>query len=56
MIRAVITDVDGTITDYEDRLGVEALVAIRKLEDSGIRVVLCSGNALCVLKALGRYM
>jgi len=56
MIKAVVTDVDGTITNYEDHLGVEALVAIRRLEDHGIRVVLCSGNALCVLKALGRYM
>jgi phosphoglycolate phosphatase (TIGR01487 family) len=55
-IKAVVTDVDGTITDYEDRLGVEALLTIRKLEDSGVKVILCSGNALCVLKALGRYM
>lgn len=56
MIKAVVTDVDGTITDYEDRLGVEAIEAIRRLEGAGIKVVLCSGNALCVLKALGRYI
>jgi phosphoglycolate phosphatase (TIGR01487 family) len=56
MIKAVVTDVDGTITDYEDRLGVESLVAIRKLEDGGVKVVLCSGNALCVLKGLARYI
>lgn len=56
MIRAVVTDVDGTITDYEDRLGVEAIEAIRKLEAAGIPVVLCSGNSLCVLKALARYI
>lgn len=56
MIKAVITDVDGTITDYEDRIGVEAIEAIRRLEAAGTRVVLCSGNALCVLKGLGRYI
>lgn len=56
MIKVVVTDVDGTITDYEDLLGVEAIEAIRRLEGAGVKVVLCSGNALCVLKALGRYI
>lgn len=56
MIKAVVTDVDGTITDYSDQLGLEALGAIRKLEAKGIKVLLCSGNALCVLKALSRYI
>ncbi|RLE48355.1 MAG: phosphoglycolate phosphatase, partial [Candidatus Methanomethylicota archaeon] len=29
---------------------------IRALEDSGIKVILASGNALCVVKALSRYI
>lgn len=56
MIKVVFTDVDGTITDYDDHLGVEAIEAIRKLEGAGVKVALCSGNALCVLKGLGRYI
>jgi hypothetical protein len=56
MIKAVATDVDGTITDNKELLDVEAIGAIRDLETRGVRVMLCSGNALCVLKSLGRYM
>ena len=56
MIKVVATDVDGTITDCKEALDVEAITAIRELEKNGIRVMLCSGNALCVLKALGRYI
>ncbi len=56
MIRAVATDVDGTITNYRDELYLEAIIAIRALEREGIPVILCSGNALCVLKALARYI
>ncbi|MEM3486463.1 MAG: HAD hydrolase family protein, partial [Candidatus Methanomethyliaceae archaeon] len=56
MIRAVATDVDGTITNYKDELYLEAVTAIRNLEKAGIPVILCSGNALCVLKGLARYI
>ncbi|MCX8181767.1 MAG: phosphoglycolate phosphatase [Candidatus Methanomethyliaceae archaeon] len=56
MIRAVATDVDGTITNYKDELYLEAIVAIRNLEKAGIPVILCSGNSLCVLKGLARYI
>uniref|UniRef100_A0A7J3V1W5 Phosphoglycolate phosphatase n=1 Tax=Candidatus Methanosuratincola petrocarbonis (ex Vanwonterghem et al. 2016) TaxID=1867261 RepID=A0A7J3V1W5_9CREN len=56
MIRAVATDVDGTITDDNSIIDIEAIEAIRKLEGSGIKVILCSGNALCILKALARYI
>jgi phosphoglycolate phosphatase (TIGR01487 family) len=56
MIRAVATDVDGTITNYRYELYPEAIIAIRELEREGIPVILCSGNALCVLKALARYI
>ena len=56
MIKAVAADIDGTLTDCEDYLCVEAITAIRELEERGIMVILCSGNALCVTKALARYM
>lgn len=56
MIRAVATDVDGTITDSNSIMSLAAVDAIRDLESRGIMVMLCSGNALCVLKALARYI
>ncbi|MCS7098500.1 MAG: phosphoglycolate phosphatase [Candidatus Methanomethyliaceae archaeon] len=56
MIRAVATDVDGTLTNYNDELYLEAISAIRALERKGIKVILCTGNALCVTKALARYI
>ena len=56
LIRAVATDVDGTITDDGSFVSLEAIGAIRELEGKGIKVMLCSGNALCVLKTLARYM
>ncbi len=56
LIKAVATDVDGTITDDKSILSIAAICAIRDLERRGIRVMLCSGNALCVLKTLARYI
>ena len=56
LIRAVATDVDGTITDEGSFVSLEAIESIRELERSGMAVMLCSGNALCVLKTLARYL
>ncbi|MCQ5376605.1 MAG: phosphoglycolate phosphatase [Candidatus Methanomethylicia archaeon] len=56
MIRAVATDVDGTMTDDNSLLSVDSVAAVRKLEEANIKVMLCSGNALCVLKSLARYI
>lgn len=56
MIRAVATDVDGTMTDNNSLLSVDSIKAVRRLEESDIKVMLCSGNALCVLKSLARYI
>jgi phosphoglycolate phosphatase (TIGR01487 family) len=57
-IRLLVADVDGTIT--ESRMGfripLEALQALLRLEESGIRVAFVSANALPVLAGLGRYL
>ncbi|MEM2896826.1 MAG: phosphoglycolate phosphatase [Candidatus Bathyarchaeia archaeon] len=55
-IKAVATDVDGTLTDKEERISCKAIEAIRNLEAKGISVILASGNALCVLKTLKNYL
>lgn len=55
-IRAVITDVDGTLTDRSRRLDPGAIRAIRSLEASGTPVVLATGNVLPVALAIHRSL
>ncbi|HUU75133.1 MAG TPA: phosphoglycolate phosphatase [Methanoregulaceae archaeon] len=55
-LQAVITDVDGTITDQYRRIHTGAIQAIRQLLDSGIEVVLASGNTACFMDALSRMI
>ena len=53
-LRGLVTDVDGTLTDRSRRLNVEALQILRELDDSGVTVVLATGNVLPVALALHR--
>lgn len=55
-IRAVALDVDGTLTDESRRLSPRAVEAVRRLEEAGVVVMLCTGNALCVAKTLAIYL
>ncbi|MEM4699594.1 MAG: phosphoglycolate phosphatase [Candidatus Nezhaarchaeales archaeon] len=55
-IEAVALDVDGTLTDGSRRLSPRAVEAVRRLEEAGIVVILCTGNALCVAKTLATYL
>ena len=52
MLKALLTDIDGTITDSSRRLNTDAIIAIRSLVDNGIEVVLASGNTACFMDAL----
>jgi phosphoglycolate phosphatase len=53
-IRAVVTDIDGTLTDHDRRLSTEAVLAIRSVEARGIPVLLATGNVLPVALAIYR--
>ncbi|AFC99407.1 sucrose-phosphate phosphatase-like hydrolase, Archaeal [Methanocella conradii HZ254] len=53
MIKAVVADIDGTLTDMQRRISVEAIVAIRKLP---IPVVLASGNVICFMRAASKLI
>jgi phosphoglycolate phosphatase len=53
-VRAVVTDIDGTLTDADRRLSTEAVQAIRSVETNGIPVVLATGNVLPVALAIYR--
>jgi len=50
--KAVITDLDGTLTDEHRRLNTRAVDSIRRLVDSGVPVILASGNTICSLTIL----
>ncbi len=54
--RAVVTDVDGTLTDSSRRLDLEALRCVRALEDRGVPVLLATGNVLPIALALYRSL
>jgi len=54
MIKAVATDIDRTLTISGNnyKLTVEAVKAIRVLEEHGIPVILISGNSLPIVVGL----
>jgi len=52
VLKALLTDIDGTITDPSRRLNTGAIEAIRSLIDEGVGVVLASGNTSCFMDAL----
>ena len=52
MLKAILTDVDGTLTDPSRRIDTGAIETIRSLVDDGIDVVLASGNTSCFMDAL----
>ncbi|MCE5338672.1 MAG: phosphoglycolate phosphatase [Methanomicrobiaceae archaeon] len=52
MLKALVTDVDGTITDRRRRINTRAIEAIRTLVDASIEVVLASGNTVCFMDGL----
>ncbi|MDD1671715.1 MAG: phosphoglycolate phosphatase [Methanomicrobiales archaeon] len=54
MLKALICDVDGTITDPQRRVHTLAIEAIRDLVSHGVEVVLASGNTACFMDALCR--
>jgi len=55
-LRAVVTDVDGTLTDADRRLDPRAIAVVRRLERRGTPVVLATGNVLPIALALHRSL
>jgi phosphoglycolate phosphatase (TIGR01487 family) len=54
--RVVVIDIDGTITDSNKSLSVEAVQSLRQLEAHGIPVVLATGNVRPVAYGLWRFI
>ncbi len=55
-IKAVAVDIDGTITDPGRRLSLDAVRALRDVEDRGIPVILASGNIAPTANALAKFI
>ena len=56
MLKGLVTDIDGTITDRHRRIHTGAISALRELCDNGIEVVLASGNTSCFMEAVSRMI
>jgi len=56
VLKALICDIDGTLTDENRRINTRAIETIRLLLDRDIPVVLASGNTLCFLDAVARMI
>ncbi|MEN4007151.1 MAG: phosphoglycolate phosphatase [Methanobacteriaceae archaeon] len=51
-MKAIAVDIDGTITDKNRKICVNAINAIRCAEDRGYPVILVTGNILCVARTV----
>lgn len=56
MLKAFITDVDGTLTDNRRRLSTSAVEEMRRLIDADIPIILSSGNTICFLDTLSHMI
>ena len=56
MLKALLTDIDGTLTGPDRRIDTGSILAIRSLIDSGTDVILASGNTACFMDGLSRMI
>lgn len=56
MERVVFVDIDGTLTDKNDKIPAKVVEALEELEKDGFIVVLASGNAYPIAYGLARYL
>jgi len=54
--KAFVSDVDGTLTDGRRRINTDAILALRRLIDDGVPVVLASGNTVCSMTFLSKMI
>ena len=54
--KAIAVDIDGTITDYNKKLHLGAIEALRRLEDAGIPIILATGNVRAITYGLMRFI
>lgn len=54
-VKAIVTDIDGTLTDKNQLLDLQTISALRELQKQGIRVCIASGNVIPVAYAVAHY-
>lgn len=55
-VKALAMDVDGTLTDDSRLVSLDAVRALREVQDSGVPVMLASGNVLPIAYSLSNYL
>jgi phosphoglycolate phosphatase (TIGR01487 family) len=55
-VKALAVDVDGTLTDDSRLVSLDAVRALREVQDSGVPVMLASGNVLPIAYSLSNYL
>ena len=55
-IRVVATDIDGTLTNREYLIDLEAITYIRLLEKNDIKVILITGHTFATVSTLSQYI
>jgi len=55
-VTAIALDIDGTLTDPKRRVNLEAIAALRKAEERGVKVILVSGNVLPIAYGLSTFI
>ena len=55
-VKALAVDVDGTLADDSRRGNLDAVKALRRVQDSGVPVMLASGNVLPIAYSLSNYL
>lgn len=55
-IKAIALDVDGTITDKNRKICLNAIKAIFRAEDKGIPVIIVTGNIMCATKMISTLL
>lgn len=56
MLKGLVTDIDGTLTDRHRRIHTGAITRIRDLCDQDIIVILASGNTSCFMDSVSRVI
>jgi phosphoglycolate phosphatase (TIGR01487 family) len=56
-IKAIAVDVDGTLTEPDRRISLDAIRALRQAEDdAGVKVMIASGNVLPIARSLSLFI
>ena len=56
MIKAVVIDIDGTITDSKRMIQSQGIEALRQVQEKGVAVMLSSGNVLPITFGLSIFI